>query len=174
MAAILIVEQGDISRFDGDAIVNAANNHLLLGVGVAGAISARGGPDIQRECDAHVQEYGPIEVGEAVVTGAGRLDVRHVIHAAAMGDEPVSEGSIRRATHHALQLASEHDCASVAFPILGSGVGGFPFEEAALLMIEEIRSLMPHTDVIERVVLFGFTAEQAETLRKLVLLGRSD
>ena len=169
MAAFLVVEEGDISTFDGDAIVNAANNHLVLGVGVAGAISARGGPEIQQECDAYVREHGPIRVGEAAITGAGKLDARFVIHAAAMGDEPVSAETIRAATHHSLALARRHSCASIAFPILGSGVGGFPFEEAARIMIEEIRGLLRHTEVVEEVVLYGYTPEQAATLRRLVL-----
>jgi len=172
MAAFLVVEQGDISGFDGDAIVNAANNHLVLGVGVAGAIAARGGPEIQQQCDAYVAEHGPIRVGESAITGAGHLSVRYVIHAAAMGDEPVSERSIREATRHSMELARQHSCASLAFPVLGSGVGGFPFEQAAILMIEEIRSLMRHTDVIEQVVLFGHTPEQAAILRRLVLSER--
>ena len=94
---------GDITTYVGSAIVNAANNHLRLGAGVAGAIARRGGPSIQEECDRH----GPIRVGEAAVTGAGNLPCRYVIHAAAMGDEPVSERSIRDATSASLARAAE-------------------------------------------------------------------
>ncbi|HYB42856.1 MAG TPA: macro domain-containing protein, partial [Candidatus Methylomirabilis sp.] len=93
--------RGDITTYAGCAIVNAANNHLRLGAGVAGAIARRGGPAIQAECDRH----GPIRVGEAALTGAGDLPCRYVIHAAAMGDEPVSERSIRDATEASLALA---------------------------------------------------------------------
>ena len=98
----LAVRQGDITTYAGDAIVNAANNHLVLGAGVAGAIRRAGGPAIQDECDRH----GPIRVGEAALTGAGRLGVRWVIHAAAMGDEPVSERSIRESTGASIRLAA--------------------------------------------------------------------
>ncbi|MDH5548744.1 MAG: macro domain-containing protein, partial [Gemmatimonadota bacterium] len=87
----ILVRQGDITSYGGDAIVNAANNHLQLGAGVAGAIRRAGGGTIQEECDRH----GPIRVGAAAITGAGTLSARWVIHAAAMGDEPVSERSIR-------------------------------------------------------------------------------
>ena len=80
------VERGDISAFDGDAVVNAANNHLRLGAGVAGALARRGGPAIQQECDEHVRAHGPLSVGDAALTGGGRLPARHVIHAAAMGE----------------------------------------------------------------------------------------
>lgn len=167
--AILIVERGDISDFDGDAIVNAANNHLILGTGVAGAIARRGGPSIQRECDEYVRANGPIRVGEAAVTGSGGLSVDVVIHAAAMGDEPVSSDSIRKATRHAIELARAEACHSIAFPILGSGVGGFPFDMAARLMVEVIRELTEHSELPKSVVLYGYTDEQARALRSLLL-----
>src|SRR4051812_37099252 len=115
------VRAGDIAAFDGDAVVNAANNHLVLGAGVAGAIARRGGPRIQRECDEHVARFGPLSVGQAALTSGGDLPARWVIHAAAMGDEPASARSIRSATRHALRLAAERTLTSVAFPVLGSG-----------------------------------------------------
>ena len=118
------VAQGDITTFDGDAIVNAANNHLVLGSGVAGAIARRGGPAIQRECDRH----GPIRVGEAARTGAGDLTARFVIHAAAMGDEPVTAQSITSATTASLEIADASGVVRLAVPVLGSGVGGFDFD----------------------------------------------
>lgn len=114
MAPILKVRNGDISAFDGDAIVNAANNHLQLGAGVAGAIRRAGGPSIQEECNT----IGPIRVGEAAIMGAGDLRVRWVIHAAAMGDQPASEGSIRNSTLASLQLAAQHGIRRIAFPVL--------------------------------------------------------
>ena len=133
------VMQADITSLAVDAIVNAANNHLILGSGVAGAILAKGGWSIQEECDAYVRQHGPLKVGEAAVTGAGDLPARFVIHAAAMGDEPASSDSIRRATRNALTLATEHGVATLAFPVLGAGVGGFPFNEAARIMAEEVK-----------------------------------
>ncbi len=168
MPPLVRVEQGDIATFRGDAVVNAANNHLRMGSGVAGALQLAGGPTIQADCDDHIRRHGPIEVGGAVLTGAGTLPVRHVIHAAAMGDEPASERSIRDATRRALQIAAEHDLRSVAFPVLGTGVGGFPFEASARAMIDEILRYGDNAEVPESVVLYGFTDDQATMLRRLL------
>lgn len=162
MAPRIRVRQGDITTFEGDAIVNAANNQLKLGAGVAGAIRRAGGASIQEACDRH----GPIAVGEAAITGAGTLRVRHVIHAAAMGDEPASERSIRDATAATLKVAREHDLATLAFPVLGAGVGGFDFEHAATMMMEVIRS-SPDAEGLETVVFFGFTPADAARLEAL-------
>lgn len=159
------VIRGDITTYEGDAIVNAANNRLQLGAGVAGAIAKKGGPSIQAECD----EHGPIRVGEAAITGAGELPVRHVIHAAAMGDDPASEASIRNATRHALQLADENDVRTIAFPILASGVAGFRVDESARIMIEAIRSYLDETDSdLKEIALYGYSDADAATVRHAV------
>jgi O-acetyl-ADP-ribose deacetylase (regulator of RNase III) len=168
VSLLVRVEQGDISTFQGDAVVNAANNHLRMGAGVAGALYRSGGHAIQEECDQLVRTHGPLEVGDAAITGAGALQVRWVIHAAAMGDLSPSEESIRSATRRSLALAAGHEVDSLAFPVLGTGVGGFGFEEAARLMLEEIRA---HGETSERpgiVVMYGFTETDAATLRRLV------
>jgi len=165
---IVRVEQGDISSFDGDAVVNAANNHLMLGAGVAGAIKARGGPTIQAECDAYIRSNGPLRVGEAALTGAGTLPCRWVIHAAAMGDSPPTADSIRSSTRHALRLAEEKGLTAVAFPVLGSGVGGFPFEEAARLMLGEIRAHGERFASPEVAVLYGYTEADARALARVL------
>jgi O-acetyl-ADP-ribose deacetylase (regulator of RNase III) len=154
------VARGDITTYAGSAIVNAANNHLILGAGVAGAIARRGGPSIQTECDRH----GAIRVGEAAITGAGALPCRHVIHAAAMGDEPVTERSIRDATLAALRLATSHGMSDVALPILGTGVGGFPFRRAVEIMVEAIRDAPGPSEV----VLFGYTAQDAAAIEEVL------
>jgi O-acetyl-ADP-ribose deacetylase (regulator of RNase III) len=164
MPAKIRVAEGDITEFRGDAIVNAANNRLVLGAGVAGAIRRKGGPSIQEECDRH----GPIRVGEAAITGAGRLPVRYVIHAAAMGDEPATERSIRSATTAALALAEFHELRRVAFPILGSGVGGVPLRTAARAMLDAIRAHVARADLPEEIVLYGYTAEDAAAVREVV------
>ncbi len=171
MSPLVRVERGDISTFRGDAVVNAANNHLRMGAGVAGALYRRGGHAIQEECDQLVRANGPLEVGEAAVTGAGNLQARWVIHAAAMGYLPPSETSIRAATRGSLALAAEHEMDSVAFPVLGSGIGSFPFEAAAGLMLEEIRAHGEAAEHPRTVVLFGFTEADAVTLRRLVERG---
>ncbi len=155
--------RGDITTYADGAIVNAANNHLVLGAGVAGAIARRGGAAIQAECDRH----GPIRVGEAALTGAGDLPCRYVIHAAAMGDEPVSEHSIRDATRASLRLAAAHGITDVAFPILGSGVGGFSFRRAVEIMVAAARETEPGRDAME-VVLYGYTTEDAAVINEVL------
>ncbi|KGQ22388.1 macro domain-containing protein [Thermus filiformis] len=155
--ARLKIAQGDITEFEGDAIVNAANNHLKLGAGVAGAILRKGGPSIQEECD----RIGRIRVGEAAVTGAGNLPVRYVIHAAVLGDEPASLDTVRRATRNALEKAVELGLKTVAFPLLGTGVGGLPVREVARVMLEEFRKA---PDTLE-VTLYGYRPEDVEAIR---------
>ena len=138
------LRKGDITnQADIDVIVNAANTELWLGSGVAGAIGAGGGPAVEREAVAQ----GPIALGEAVRTTAGNLPNEFVIHAAAMGyrDEdhaaPKREGSassesiIRNATANSISIADESGCESIAFPALATGVGGFPVDECARVMI---------------------------------------
>ncbi|MDH3456924.1 MAG: macro domain-containing protein [Gemmatimonadota bacterium] len=159
----IVVRQGDITTYDGDAIVNAANNHLQLGAGVAGAVRRAGGPAIQEECDRH----GSIRVGQAALTGAGRLRVRRIIHAAAMGDEPVSERSIRDCTLASLALAAQHDLQRVAFPVLGSGVGGFDFERAATVMRDAIHACKDAPQLTE-IAFYGFLPEQAQVLERVM------
>ena len=116
--------QGDLTEMDVDAIVNAANNDLILGAGVAGAIDLRGGVEIQKECD----EIGSIPVGYAVITGAGNLKARHVIHAASMSLAGIrtTAKTLKTSTAHALRLANEHELRTIAFPAVGTGVSGFP------------------------------------------------
>lgn len=162
---MLAVATGDIAGYAGDAVVNAANNHLQLGAGVAGAIRRAGGEAIQAECDRHLSEHGPIRVGEAVVTGAGRMRARWVIHAAAMGDEPASDRSIRAATVAALDQATRVGARSVAFPVLGAGVGGFAFERSASLMVDVLRGAVSRFDEL---VIYGYSESDAARLRELV------
>lgn len=130
------VLEGDITSRDVDAIVNAANNAFWMGAGVAGAIKRRGGVEI--EAEAMVQ--GPVEPGECVLTGGGKLLARHVIHAAVMGQDLRTDARlIRKATTTALRLASTKHLASIAFPALGTGVGGFPLADCAREMIGAVR-----------------------------------
>jgi len=129
---LLTVTLGDITEQTTDAVVNAANNHLWMGSGVAGAIKAKGGEEIEREA----MKLGPIEPGQAVTTSAGRLKARYCIHAAAMGqDLATSAELIAKATKSALTEATRLKLDSIAFPSLGTGVGGFPVDECARVMI---------------------------------------
>jgi O-acetyl-ADP-ribose deacetylase (regulator of RNase III) len=163
MIAPITVRQGDITSFEGDVVVNAANNHLILGSGVAGAIRRAGGPAIQEECDGN----GPIRVGEAAITGAGDLRARWVVHAAAMGDAPVSERSIYDSTQASLALAVRHSARRVAFPVLGSGVGGFDFARAARIMRRAIEDA-PESERLDEIVFYGYLPEQAADLERLM------
>jgi O-acetyl-ADP-ribose deacetylase (regulator of RNase III) len=166
------VEEGDLTDAAVDAIVNAANTDLLLGSGVAGAVRRKGGPSIQQECD----KIGPIPLGEAAVTGGGDLGARFVIHAATMqlGGETTEE-ALRGATGHCLERAREKGLRSIAFPALGTGVGGFSVQRCAELMLEEVHRHIDEGTSLEeiRFVLYGEPAyrvfEQvldAERIRK--------
>jgi O-acetyl-ADP-ribose deacetylase (regulator of RNase III) len=118
---------GDITEQASDAVVNAANNYLWMGSGVAGAIKARGGEEIEREA----MKLGPIEPGQAVTTSAGRLKARHCIHAAAMGqDLATSADLLSKATRSSLTEAARLGLESISFPALGTGVGGSPSKPA--------------------------------------------
>jgi O-acetyl-ADP-ribose deacetylase (regulator of RNase III) len=128
--------QGDITESDCEAIVNAANNDLKLGSGVAGAIRRKGGPAIQEECD----RIGRIAVGEAALTGGGNLKAKYVIHAASMGfSQPTTAQSLLSSVVASLRICSDRRIASVAFPALGTGVSGFPVPQCAEIMITAIR-----------------------------------
>jgi O-acetyl-ADP-ribose deacetylase len=133
-SARIRIVKGDITSLPCDAMVNAANDHLWMGGGVAGAIKRRGGEEIEREA----VRQGPLPIGDAIATGAGRLPARYVIHAVTMGQDLVtSEPHIRGATRSALRLADRLGLRSVALPALGTGVGGFPLDRAAAVMLEE-------------------------------------
>lgn len=141
MATIRLL-QGDITEVEADAIVNAANTHLWMGAGVAGAIKRKGGAEIEQEA----VRRGPIPVGTAIATTAGRLRARYVIHAAVMGPDLVTDAEkIRQATRSALQLADDLGLRSVALPALGTGVGRFPLDEAARIMLSEAKNFTPQT-----------------------------
>jgi O-acetyl-ADP-ribose deacetylase (regulator of RNase III) len=154
----LEVADGDLAAERVDAVVNAANNHFWMGAGVAGALKARGGVEI--EADAMAQ--GPVDPGACVITAAGRLPARHVIHAAVMGqDLRTSSDLIARATMCSLALAETHRLTSIAFPALGTGVGGFPLERCARIMIDAIRDHEATSLRLVRLILFGDAAYRA-------------
>jgi len=143
----VVIIAGDLVEQDVDAIVNAANNDLQLGGGVAGAIRSRGGPAIQRECDAH----GPVKVGDAAITGGGELSARHVIHAASMhlGGRTTAE-TLRSSMDHVFRLAREHGVRTIAVPAVGTGIAGFPMDECAHVM----------SDCVDRAVAGGWQPEE--------------
>jgi O-acetyl-ADP-ribose deacetylase len=151
----LEVVEGDIAALEVDAIANAANDRLWMGAGVAGALKRAGGDEIEREAVAK----GPIPLGSAVATTAGRLKAGCVLHGAVMGqDLRTSADLVERTTESCLRLADELGCASVALPAFGTGVGGFPIEQCARIMVDVARRHRPST--LERVV-FGVFGQEA-------------
>jgi O-acetyl-ADP-ribose deacetylase (regulator of RNase III) len=148
MATVEVLDT-DITTLDVDAIANAANTRLLHGGGVAGAISRAGGPAVQAESD----DKAPIGLGEAVETTAGEMPSRWVIHAATMELGGPTDGDIiRRATAATLARADELGARSLALVAFGTGVGGFPLDEAARIEVEEVRRHLDSGSDLERVV----------------------
>jgi O-acetyl-ADP-ribose deacetylase (regulator of RNase III) len=147
---VIEVLDTDITKLEVDAIANAANTRLVHGGGVAGAISRAGGPAIQQESD----RKAPIGLGEAVATTAGDLPARWVIHAATMElGGPTSADVIRRATAATLWKAEELGARSLALVAFGTGVGGFPLQEAAAIEVEEARRHLLSGSRLDRVVI---------------------
>jgi O-acetyl-ADP-ribose deacetylase len=154
----VVIISGDLVEQEVDAIVNAANNDLQLGGGVAGAIRRAGGPGIQDECDAH----GPVRVGEAAITGAGRLRARYVIHAASMSlGGQTTRASLMSSMDDVFRLARKHEVKTMAVPAVGTGIAGFPLDECARVMAESLHNALSAgwqaSEV--RFVLFGDSAK---------------
>ena len=153
----ITLHKGDITALKTDAIVNAANSALWMGAGVAGAIKRAGGQEIEDEA----VRQGPIRVGEVVVTGAGRLEAGLVIHAAVMGTDLVTDADkIRSATMNSLLRAEDLGLKTIAFPALGTGVGGFSYSKAAEIMIDTVREHLAGASDLEE-VLFALYSEEA-------------
>lgn len=152
----LEVLQADVTKLEVDAITNAANTRLRHGGGVAAAISRAGGPDVQRESN----QKAPIGLGDAVETTAGAMPARYVIHAATMElGGPTSAEVIARATVSTLRKADDLGCRSLALVAFGTGIGGFPLDEAARLMVDVVRQHRPAS--LQR-VLFAVHGDEAE------------
>jgi O-acetyl-ADP-ribose deacetylase (regulator of RNase III) len=135
MSTKILFSRGDITDVDADAIVNAANNDLILGAGVAGAIRRKGGGEIERECE----RIGSIRLGEAAVTTGGNLKACYVIHAGSMSPGGVTtDESLSATTRNSLLRAEEKALKSIAFPAVGTGIAGFPMQECAQVMIGEV------------------------------------
>jgi O-acetyl-ADP-ribose deacetylase (regulator of RNase III) len=146
--AKVIIRQGDLTAAQVDAIVNAANNDLKLGGGVAGAIRSKGGPAIQQECD----RIGSIAIGEAAITSGGNLPARYVIHAASMRlGGRTAEPGLREATRNSLLRAKEKGLESIAFPAVGTGIAGFPLDRCAEIMGSEVRDHLRGETSLQRV-----------------------
>ena len=157
---------GDITDAEADAIVNAANTDLVLGSGVSGAIRRRGGRAIQDACDL----LAPVPLGESVRTTGGDLSQDHVIHTAVMDwGGAATESAIREGTQSALRVAVENGVQSIAFPALGTGVGGFALRGCAEIMLGEAqRFLESGPGCVER-ILFHLLGEQPYRIFESVL-----
>lgn len=165
MAATVEVLETDITTLEVDAIANAANTRLAHGGGVAGAIARAGGPAVQRESDRRA----PIGLGEAVETTAGNMPARWVIHAATMElGGPTSADIIRRATAATLWKAEELGARSLALVAFGTGVGGFPVDDAAEIEADEVRRHLDSGSRLERIVFTVRGAEAREAFERAV------
>jgi O-acetyl-ADP-ribose deacetylase (regulator of RNase III) len=163
LAERIEILQGDLTEMDCDAIVNAANNDLQLGGGVAGAIRRKGGAQIQAECD----EIGTIPVGGAAITSGGNLKARHVIHAASMQlGGRTSAQDLRSSTAHALRIAAQEGLKTIAFPAVGTGIAGFPLRECAEIMLREVARHFEGKTSLEKVYFVLFDKEALKVFRE--------
>lgn len=155
---VIKLVEGDITEQDTDAIVNAANMHLQLGSGVAGAINAKGGPSIQRECD----KIGGCPVGGAVITGGGNLKARRVIHAVGpYGSASDADEKLITATRNSLKAAEQNGLTSIAFPALSTGVFGYPVGRCAENMLATVREYLAQTEGSVTLVIFCLYGQNA-------------
>lgn len=157
------VLKGDITQQTVDAIVNPANSLMMMGGGVAGAIKRIGGKEIEEEAIRHA----PVPVGEAVATKAGRLNAEYIIHTATMRRSAMrtTKENVRLAMRAALENVGKLKVKSVAFPGLGTGVGGIDIKAAANIMLQELKAHIDGGTSLQSVIFVGFSQKSAETFR---------
>jgi O-acetyl-ADP-ribose deacetylase (regulator of RNase III) len=164
LADRIVLSQGDLTEMSTDAIVNAANNDLQLGGGVAGAIRRKGGPLIQQECDA----IGAIPVGYAAITTGGNLKARYVIHAASMQlGGRTTASALRSSTVHCLRIAAEKALKSIAFPAVGTGIAGFPLRDCAEIMLDECVRHLKGPAPLEKIHFVLFDESSLEVFKQV-------
>lgn len=163
--------RGDITTLSVDAIVNAANNRLIGGGGVDGAIHRAGGEQISQECAAIRRESGGCKTGEAVITRGGFLPCKYVIHTVGPvwhGGSKGEEALLRSCYNSSLHLAKDHNIKSIAFPNISTGVYGYPKKEAAKAAIDEVKRFLQGDPSIERVIFVSFDEENYDLYKKLL------
>jgi O-acetyl-ADP-ribose deacetylase (regulator of RNase III) len=152
MNAKIEIVRGDITEMTNEAIVNAANESLRHGGGVAGAISRKGGRAIQMESNEWVRTHGKVQTGSAAITSAGNLPSKYVIHAVGpvmgSGDE---DTKLRSATISALNIALDHQIKSIAFPAISTGIYGYPIDRCARIMLSTVKDYLLEHDNLDRV-----------------------
>ena len=162
----IVVVTGDITKQEVDAIVNPANSRLIMGGGAAGAIKRAGGKEIEDEAVKHA----PVPVGEAMATGAGRLKAKYVIHAPTM-ERPVmhiGKRNVGLSVRGALKCAEGLEIRSIAFPGMGTGVGGLSLEEAARAMVNEVKEHIDKRTTLNQIVLIGFGEDLTHAFKRAV------
>jgi len=166
---ILELVKGDITELSVDSIVNAANNALQLGGGVAGSIRRKGGPVIQNACDKIVFEKGKVPAGEAVITTGGNLKAKFVIHAVGpVYGEGEEDTKLRNAVTNSLKLADRHNLRSVAFPAISTGHFGMPKEECAKIMIPTSISYIKNGTQLSTIILCLYDQESYDIFKEIL------
>lgn len=161
--------QGDLTKVEADAIVNAANSSLMGGGGVDGAIHRAGGPAILEECKKIVAKQGPLPTGEAVITTGGNLPARYVIHTVGpiwYGGNDNEDEKLRNCYINSLKLAENNNCETIAFPNISTGVYHFPKERAARISVQAIKDYLAGSTSIEEVILVSFDSENYELVKE--------
>jgi O-acetyl-ADP-ribose deacetylase (regulator of RNase III) len=163
-AGKILLMRGDLTEMETDAIVNAANNDLQLGGGVAGAIRRKGGDIIQQECNA----IGSIPVGGAAITSGGNLKARFVIHAASMqlGGQTTAH-ALRSSTAHSLRIAAQKSLKTIAFPAVGTGIAGFPMVECAEIMFAEVAAHLKRGTSLQKIYFVLFDEAALKVFEKV-------
>lgn len=159
IASRIELRQGDITKINADAIVNAANSSLMGGGGVDGAIHRAGGPAILEACKAIVARQGGCKTGEAVITTAGNLPARYVIHTVGPiwhGGSKNEQAQLANCYRNSLLLAIENECRSIAFPNISTGVYRFPLAQAAAIAVHTVWEVLTHTNQLDKVILVCF------------------
>ena len=168
MNAKIEIVRGDITEMTNEAIVNAANESLRHGGGVAGAISRKGGRAIQKESNEWVKKHGKVQTGSAAMTSAGTLPSKYVIHAVGpvmgSGDE---DTKLRSATISALNIALDHQIKSIAFPAISTGIYGYPIDRCARIMLSTVKDYLLEHDKLDKVTFCLFDQEGFDVFNKI-------